>query len=67
MAESAAVPATWGVAMLVPLIWTYRSSMVGARLARALLKSCRADRIFSPGATTSGFRLPSAVGPRDEK
>ena len=49
--NAASRPETCGAAMLVPLIATY--SFVPARH----------ERMFSPGATTSGLARPSAVGP----
>src|SRR5262245_38348224 len=55
--SSAATPAVWGLAMLVPLKLEYRLLRIE-------------ERIPTPGAATSGFSrlLPSiATGPREEK
>ena len=79
--NAAAIPDTCGAAMLVPLSSTYRhfsafDSAAPALSTRPALASATAvafilpaahDRIFSPGATTSGLSRPSPVGPFDEK
>eukprot|EP00961_Rhodomonas_salina_P117205 1577736-Rhodomonas_salina.1 len=56
---SAAAPAQSGVAIEVPLIPSTTPS--------GREPSEHADRMSSPGHTTSGLNRPSAVGPRDEK
>ena len=60
--KAASSPETCGVAMLVPLI------CIGvAHGGLALGHWWRAERMFSPGATRSGFHAPVGRGPRDEK
>src|SRR6266508_2592526 len=55
--RSAAPPATWGVAMLVPENWAQVPSRDGTD-----------ERIETPGAVTSGFsRSARGVGPLEEK
>ena len=54
--SSAAAPATWGEAMLVPLNDAHVPSRSGTE-----------DRIDAPGAETAGFiRSDKAAGPEDE-
>ena len=59
--------------LAVPLRHPARSHGAGAALTASILRrlpasSCRPhEMIFSPGATTSGFSLPSPVGPFEEK
>ena len=55
--RSAAAPATWGAAMLVPL-----------KLAQSPSRRGTEESTSTPGAVTSGFiRRESGVGPLDEK
>src|SRR5580765_489378 len=57
---SATVPETHGAAMLVPDFTVRRgSSPIQPPRGRE-----RAARMWKPGAAISGFRRPSAVGPR---
>src|SRR5690242_16872633 len=60
---SAATPATWGVAMLVPSAFVQSASIGLPRLVPV----ARQDAISLPGAVTSGFARPSGVGPTLEK
>src|SRR2546422_5622628 len=55
--SSAAEPATWGEAMLVPLNWAHVPSCAGTD-----------ERMLTPGAVTSGLsRSDTGFGPADEK
>src|SRR5918992_1142019 len=55
--SSAAAPATWGAAMLVP-----------EKAAQVPRRTGTDDRIWTPGAVTSGFSWSEiGVGPADEK
>src|SRR6516165_10095586 len=63
--NAAITPLTCGAAMLVPLSSTYSHCFPSARSINNF--PVAAERIFSPGATTSGFILPSPVGPFEEK
>ena len=65
---AAIAPAVSGVAMLVPPMKKYFDDCGKRRHPFAVVLSIvdLVDRIHVPGATTSGFTRPSAVGPRLE-
>src|ERR1044071_10383216 len=66
--NAAIAPETCGAAMLVPLSSTYAPARVGTSSFIFVSFAREAhDVIRSPGATRSGFKRPSPVGPFDEK
>src|SRR3954452_7306084 len=66
--NAATTPETCGAAIEVPDCSAYAGgtwpeASLSGRPARARIPPTAADVIHSPGATTSGFRRPSRVGP----
>src|SRR5207342_798655 len=66
--KAAIAPETCGAAMLVPLSSTYAPTLSPTpSFIFATFDRDAHDVIRSPGATRSGFKRPSPVGPFDEK
>src|SRR3954447_18776673 len=67
--REATAPDTWGAAMLVPLSSTYTAVSGACCPPSTAVRFCPAahEVMRSPGATRSGLRRPSPVGPLEEK